>query len=106
MEEGAWAAVAVDQQDSTLSLQLSTPANAPVGHYHLSLEASTGYQGSSFMLGQFTLLFNSWCPGELHSIHGQDGKMGRAGPTHGNHLVAGGWWAEDGAAETPKTAGK
>ncbi|XP_055293184.1 protein-glutamine gamma-glutamyltransferase 2 [Moschus berezovskii] len=64
MEEGAWAAVAVDQQDSTLSLQLSTPANAPIGHYRLSLEASTGYQGSSFMLGQFTLLFNSWCPAD------------------------------------------
>ena len=89
MEEGAWAAVVVDQQDSTLSLQFSTPANAPIGHYRLSLEASTGYQGSSFMLAQFTLLFNSWCPGELHCVRGQDGKMGRAGPTHGNHLVAG-----------------
>ncbi|XP_020764725.2 protein-glutamine gamma-glutamyltransferase 2 [Odocoileus virginianus] len=64
MEEGAWAAVAVDQQDSTLSLNLTTPANAPIGHYSLSLEASTGYQGSSFMLGQFTLLFNSWCPAD------------------------------------------
>ncbi|OWK03419.1 TGM2 [Cervus elaphus hippelaphus] len=63
VEEGAWAAVAVDQQDSTLSLHLTTPANAPIGRYSLSLEASTGYQGSSFMLGQFTLLFNSWCPG-------------------------------------------
>ena len=102
VEEGAWAAVAVDQQDSTLSLNLTTPANAPIGHYSLSLEASTGYQGSSFMLGQFTLLFNSWCPGELHSIHGQDGEMGRAGPTHGNHLVAGVWWAEDGAAGTSR----
>ncbi|KAM9682151.1 protein-glutamine gamma-glutamyltransferase 2 [Dama dama] len=64
VEEGAWAAVAVDQQDSTLSLHLTTPANAPIGHYNLSLEASTGYQGSSFMLGQFTLLFNSWCPAD------------------------------------------
>ncbi|XP_043335418.1 protein-glutamine gamma-glutamyltransferase 2 [Cervus canadensis] len=64
VEEGAWAAVAVDQQDSTLSLHLTTPANAPIGRYSLSLEASTGYQGSSFMLGQFTLLFNSWCPAD------------------------------------------
>lgn len=65
VEEGAWTAVAMDQQDGVLSLQLSTPANAPIGLYRLSLEASTGYQGSSFVLGHFTLLFNTWCPGEL-----------------------------------------
>lgn len=64
MEEGAWTAVVMDQQDGVLSLQLSTPANAPVGLYRLTLEASTGYQGSSFVLGHFTLLFNTWCPGE------------------------------------------
>lgn len=73
MEEGAWTASVVDQQDNALSLQLSTPAHAPIGLYRLSLEVSTGYQGSSFVLGHFTLLFNSWCPGEPHSIHGQVG---------------------------------
>lgn len=73
MEEGAWTASVVDQQDGELSLQLSAPPHAPIGLYQLSLEASTGYQGSSFMLGHFTLLFNAWCPGEAHSIHGQVG---------------------------------
>ncbi|XP_016042991.1 protein-glutamine gamma-glutamyltransferase 2 [Erinaceus europaeus] len=63
-EEGAWAAAVLDQQDTTLFLKLSTPANAPIGLYHLSLETSTGYQGSSFMLGNFTLLFNAWCPAD------------------------------------------
>lgn len=61
----------VDQQDCALSLQLSAPAHAPIGLYRLSLEASTGYQGSSYVLGHFTLLFNTWCPGELHPSHGQ-----------------------------------
>lgn len=69
VEEGSWSASVLDQQDNVLSLQLCTPANAPVGQYRLSLEASTGYQGSSFMLGHFILLFNAWCPGELFSIH-------------------------------------
>ncbi|XP_023570521.1 protein-glutamine gamma-glutamyltransferase 2 [Octodon degus] len=64
VESGAWSASAVDQQDSSLSLLLSTPANAPIGLYHLSLETSTGYQGSSFSLGHFTLLFNAWCPAD------------------------------------------
>ncbi|XP_006874794.1 PREDICTED: protein-glutamine gamma-glutamyltransferase 2 [Chrysochloris asiatica] len=64
VEEGTWAASVVDQQDSVLSLQLSTPAHAPVGLYRLSLETSTGYQGSSFILGHFVLLFNAWCPAD------------------------------------------
>ncbi|XP_021544682.1 protein-glutamine gamma-glutamyltransferase 2 [Neomonachus schauinslandi] len=64
VEEGAWAAAVLNQQDGVVSLQLSTPASAPIGLYRLSLEASTGYQGSSFMLGHFTLLFNTWCPAD------------------------------------------
>ncbi|XP_008015992.1 protein-glutamine gamma-glutamyltransferase 2 [Chlorocebus sabaeus] len=64
VEEGDWTATVVDQQDCTLSLQLTTPANAPIGLYRLSLEASTGYQGSSFVLGHFILLFNAWCPAD------------------------------------------
>lgn len=64
VEEGAWTASVVDQQDCVLSLQFSTPANAPIGLYRLSLEASTGYQGSSFVLAHFTLLFNAWCPAD------------------------------------------
>ncbi|XP_003253613.2 protein-glutamine gamma-glutamyltransferase 2 [Nomascus leucogenys] len=64
VEEGDWTATVVDQQDRTLSLQLTTPANAPIGLYRLSLEATTGYQGSSFVLGHFILLFNAWCPAD------------------------------------------
>ncbi|XP_059562108.1 protein-glutamine gamma-glutamyltransferase 2 [Myotis daubentonii] len=64
VEEGAWTASVLDQQDSELSLQLIAPAHAPIGLYRLSMEASTGYQGSSFMLGNFTLLFNPWCPAD------------------------------------------
>lgn len=64
VEEGSWSASVLDQQDNVLSLQLCTPANAPVGQYRLSLEASTGYGGSSFMLGHFILLFNAWCPAD------------------------------------------
>ncbi|XP_036042234.1 protein-glutamine gamma-glutamyltransferase 2 [Onychomys torridus] len=64
VEEGSWTASVLDQQDNVLALQLCTPANAPIGQYRLSLEASTGYQGSSFVLGHFTLLFNAWCPAD------------------------------------------
>lgn len=97
VDEGAWTALVVDQQDSALSLQLSTPANAPIGLYRLSLEASTGYEGSSFVLGHFTLLFNPWCPGEPHSVHGQSREMGRAIDTSWGPLRVG-----KGAEETSK----
>lgn len=70
VEEGSWTASVLDQQDNVLALQLCTPANAPIGQYRLGLEASTGYQGSSFVLGHFILLFNAWCPGEPFSIYG------------------------------------
>lgn len=86
----------LDQQDSELALQLIAPAHAPIGLYRLSMEASTGYQGSSFMLGNFTLLFNPWCPGEVHSIHGQVG--GGQGQTHPWELLRVG----DGAEETSR----
>lgn len=95
-EEGAWRAEVVDQQDNTLSLQLSTPASAPIGLYRLNLEASTGYEGSSFLLGHFTLLFNAWCPGKPGSSRRQGGEMGRArtppnpGPTEGGEMGPGG----------------
>lgn len=81
VEEGAWTASVVDQQDSALSLQLSAPADAPIGLYRLSLEASTGYQGSSFVLGHFTLLFNTWCPGESYRPLVGGWEMGRTRPT-------------------------
>lgn len=71
-EEGAWSAIVVDQQEGILWLQFSTPANAPVGLYQLSLETSTGYQGSSFMLGHFTLLFNPWCPADAVYLQSEE----------------------------------
>ncbi|XP_075384875.1 protein-glutamine gamma-glutamyltransferase 2 [Tenrec ecaudatus] len=64
MEEGTWGASVVDQQDTVLSLQLSTPAHAPIGLFCLDLETSTGDQSSSFTLGHFVLLFNAWCPAD------------------------------------------
>lgn len=85
--------MAVDQQDGVLSLLLSTPANAPVGLYRLTLEASTGYQGSSFVLGHFTLLFNTWCPGELSSLwRGDRGSWAGLDHPWAPRTVAGGEW--------------
>uniref|UniRef100_A0A8C2SZH8 Protein-glutamine gamma-glutamyltransferase 2 n=1 Tax=Coturnix japonica TaxID=93934 RepID=A0A8C2SZH8_COTJA len=65
-EEGTWSAVLQQQDGAVLCVSLCSPSNARVGHYRLTLEASTEYQGSSFHLGEFVLLFNAcptpWCP--------------------------------------------
>ncbi|XP_053429950.1 protein-glutamine gamma-glutamyltransferase 2 [Nycticebus coucang] len=64
LEENAWSASVVKQENSILSLQINSPANAPIGLYRLTLEISSGLQGSSHVLGHFTLLFNAWCPAD------------------------------------------
>ncbi|XP_055977632.1 protein-glutamine gamma-glutamyltransferase 2 isoform X2 [Sorex fumeus] len=71
-EQGTWAATVVDQQEGVLWLRVSSPANAPVGLYNMTLDTSTGYQGSSFMLGHFVLLFNAWCPADAVYLESEE----------------------------------
>ncbi|XP_053901240.1 protein-glutamine gamma-glutamyltransferase 2 [Malaclemys terrapin pileata] len=72
LQESAWSAV-VDHQDGTsLSLLIYAPPDARIGRYTLTLEASTGYQGTSFRLGEFILLFNPWCPDDSVFLEYED----------------------------------
>ncbi|NXC23538.1 TGM2 glutamyltransferase, partial [Campylorhamphus procurvoides] len=61
-EESCWSAVIQQQDGESLSVSLCSPPNACIGRYTLTMEASTGYQGSSFHIGEFVLLFNAWHP--------------------------------------------
>ncbi|NWI93544.1 TGM2 glutamyltransferase, partial [Pitta sordida] len=61
-EESCWSAVIQQQDGESLSVSLCSPPNACVGRYILTLETSTGYQGSSFHIADFILLFNAWHP--------------------------------------------
>uniref|UniRef100_A0A7M4EL13 Protein-glutamine gamma-glutamyltransferase 2 n=1 Tax=Crocodylus porosus TaxID=8502 RepID=A0A7M4EL13_CROPO len=72
LQASAWSA-AVEQQDGTaLSLSLCSPPDARIGLYTLTMEASTGYQGTSFRLGEFILLFNPWCPEDTVYLEDED----------------------------------
>ncbi|KAE8576457.1 hypothetical protein XENTR_v10004200 [Xenopus tropicalis] len=62
LQDGAWSAAITSTDGGTLILSITSPPDARIGYYNLSLETSTEYQGSSFQLGSFTLLFNPWCP--------------------------------------------
>lgn len=67
-EEGTWSAVLQQQDGAALCVSLCSPASACVGRYSLTLEASTDYQGSTFHIGDFILLFNAWHPGEAFAF--------------------------------------
>lgn len=63
-EESCWSAVMQQLDGESLSVSLCSPPNARVGRYSMTLEACTDYQGSSYQIGDFVLLFNPWHPGE------------------------------------------
>ncbi|XP_015272503.1 PREDICTED: protein-glutamine gamma-glutamyltransferase 2 [Gekko japonicus] len=62
LEEAAWSSAVESQDGASLTVAICSPPDARIGRYSLTMEASTGYQGSSFRLGEFVLLFNPWCP--------------------------------------------
>ena len=56
-----WSASATnDPTGNTLSVSISSSPNSPIGVYSLTLDQL----GQKTSLGQFTLLFNAWCPRE------------------------------------------
>uniref|UniRef100_A0A7M4EQ23 protein-glutamine gamma-glutamyltransferase n=1 Tax=Crocodylus porosus TaxID=8502 RepID=A0A7M4EQ23_CROPO len=59
-----WCASQGPSESNYTNFMLSSPANAPIGRYNLSLQITCGNQVSSRFLGQFVLLFNPWCPGD------------------------------------------
>ncbi|XP_042688417.1 protein-glutamine gamma-glutamyltransferase 2 [Centrocercus urophasianus] len=71
-EEGTWSAVLQQQDGAVLCVSLCSPSSARVGRYRLTLEASTEYQGSSFHLGDFVLLFNAWHPDDAVYLQEED----------------------------------
>lgn len=74
-EESCWSAVIQQQDGESLSVSLCSPPNACIGRYSMTLETRTDYQGSSFQMGDFVLLFNPWHPGGLSplSVQGSQG---------------------------------
>lgn len=56
-----WSACATsDPSRNTVCVTISSSPNAPIGVYSLTMDQ----EGQKTSLGQFTLLFNAWCPRE------------------------------------------
>ena len=63
--DSEWSASAThDPTGNTVSVSISSSPNAPIGLYSLTLDQ----EGEKTSLGQFTLLFNAWCPREYITI--------------------------------------
>ncbi|XP_030067450.1 protein-glutamine gamma-glutamyltransferase 2 [Microcaecilia unicolor] len=72
IQEKAWSATVASNNGTHLTLSLCSPPDARIGRYSLTMEASMGYQGTSFRLGEFILLFNPWCPGDAVFMDNED----------------------------------
>ncbi|KFV68371.1 Protein-glutamine gamma-glutamyltransferase 2, partial [Dryobates pubescens] len=71
-EEASWSAVVQDQDGDSVSVSLCSPPDARIGRYSLTVETSTGYQGSSYHIGSFILLFNAWHPEDAVYLRDED----------------------------------
>ncbi|XP_015263909.1 PREDICTED: protein-glutamine gamma-glutamyltransferase 5-like [Gekko japonicus] len=60
---GAWSAGYVSNGPRSTDVAVLAPAGAPIGRYQLKIHLDSGYgQAASYLLGEFVLLFNAWCP--------------------------------------------
>ncbi|XP_072259315.1 protein-glutamine gamma-glutamyltransferase E-like [Pyxicephalus adspersus] len=58
---GMWSAVLESSPGNSLRIIMSSPANAVIGRYDLSVRISVMGQTVTYSLGKFILLFNPWC---------------------------------------------
>ncbi|XP_060089481.1 protein-glutamine gamma-glutamyltransferase E-like [Heteronotia binoei] len=62
---GCWSAAQVSRESNYVNFAISSPPVAIIGRYKLSLQVTCGNKVSTRLLGQFVLLFNPWCSGDL-----------------------------------------
>ncbi|XP_056406376.1 protein-glutamine gamma-glutamyltransferase 6-like [Hyla sarda] len=58
---GMWSAVLESSPGNSLRIIMSSPANAVIGRYDLSVQISVMGHTNTYSLGKFILLFNPWC---------------------------------------------
>nr|XP_009513262.1 PREDICTED: protein-glutamine gamma-glutamyltransferase 6-like [Phalacrocorax carbo] len=59
-----WTAAQAPSESGYMNFTISSPADAVIGRYNLTLQVTSGNKIFSRYLGQFVLLFNPWCPGD------------------------------------------
>ncbi|XP_042688204.1 protein-glutamine gamma-glutamyltransferase E-like [Centrocercus urophasianus] len=59
-----WSAVLQSTSSHSVSISISSPANAVIGRYKLSVQSTSAGNSSPVVLGTFVLLFNPWSSGD------------------------------------------
>ncbi|NXF08996.1 TGM3 glutamyltransferase, partial [Smithornis capensis] len=60
----SWSAVLQSSSSGSVSISISSPHNAVIGRYKLSVQSTSGGSSSTASLGTFVLLFNPWSSGD------------------------------------------
>uniref|UniRef100_A0A8C8S305 protein-glutamine gamma-glutamyltransferase n=1 Tax=Pelusios castaneus TaxID=367368 RepID=A0A8C8S305_9SAUR len=94
-----WSAALGSSESNYMNFSISSPANAIIGRYKLSLQITSGNKVSSRFLGHFVLLFNPWCSGDDVHIANEDARQEYVLDEHGvifignaNYIEARGWY--------------
>ncbi|XP_042318466.1 protein-glutamine gamma-glutamyltransferase 2 isoform X2 [Sceloporus undulatus] len=88
LEETTWSSAVEGQDGSSVTMFIFSPPDARIGRYHLTMEASTEGQGSSYDLGEFILLFNPWCPDDSVFMESEEARVEYVLTQHG-HIYQG-----------------
>ncbi|NXT80070.1 TGM3 glutamyltransferase, partial [Zapornia atra] len=60
----SWSAVLQSTSSNSVTISISTPPNAIIGRYKLSVQSTSGGSSAPTSLGTFVLLFNPWSSGD------------------------------------------
>ncbi|KAM9296690.1 protein-glutamine gamma-glutamyltransferase E-like [Gastrophryne carolinensis] len=95
---GMWSAVLESSPGNSLKIIMSSPANAVIGRYDLSVRISVMGQTATYLLGKFILLFNPWCIDDDVYMANEDERKEYVLNDHGvifmgneNHIIGMGW---------------
>ncbi|XP_009891674.1 PREDICTED: protein-glutamine gamma-glutamyltransferase E-like [Charadrius vociferus] len=64
VSKDSWSAVLQSTSSNSVSISISTPPNAVIGRYKLSVQSTSSGSSSPASLGTFILLFNPWSSGD------------------------------------------
>uniref|UniRef100_A0ACB8EFS9 Uncharacterized protein n=1 Tax=Sphaerodactylus townsendi TaxID=933632 RepID=A0ACB8EFS9_9SAUR len=64
LQYGTWCAVQTSSDANSVTVSISSPANAIIGRYNLSVRAGSGSSAPDTSLGTLVLLFNPWLTGD------------------------------------------
>ncbi|MGH0187657.1 UNVERIFIED_CONTAM: hypothetical protein FKN15_026066 [Acipenser sinensis] len=80
--KSSWSAAVQNSSFSSVTLSVTSPANASIGKYSLKIQAAKGTPQTS-ALGEFILLFNPWCAADSVFLANEDERQEYVMSEHG-----------------------